>query len=369
MGKVEGRMTPEQQGIVIDDEEGFNDFRDALSDYAPRIETLVAFLRQQPQDAVAIADLFRLFHNIKGDAGLCRLDFLVAFMHAAETLLARVRAGEVVFSGLLADVLLLAVDRLQLTVDMLDGIEAPSDLHLDALVEGLQSLREEPAATLDAACQRLIDQASGSAGVDEPAHLPALDFGWHERSADLMYFYQLALQLERRSTLFTGRTERNLKLALLTNQIASFPVDVAQLYAACCVHDIGMMFLPESLWIGSARMTPEQRRHMSEHASWGGGLLQRMPGWEEAARMVWQHHEKPDGSGYPLGLYSSEIVAGAKILALVDAFESGLVKQGARGPSYSVMRAGAEVNAADRQFDPLWLEPFNRAVRTLLHSA
>jgi hypothetical protein len=362
-------MNPEQQLIEIDDEEGFNDFRDALFDYAPLVEQLVAQLKEDPDDTIAVADLFRLFHNIKGDAGLCRLGFLVSFMHAVETLLERVRAGEISFSSVLGDVLLLAVDRLQLTVDMLDGTEPEGDLQLQTLVDALQGLQMQSRDTMDAACQHLIDDVTGTGNWEEPVTAPDLDFSWHERAGDLAYFYQLALQLERRSALFVGRTERNLKLVLLTNQIAGNHVDPAQLYAACCMHDVGMMLLPESIWIGGARITAEQRKLMSEHASWGGGLLQRMPGWEQAARIVWQHHEKPDGSGYPFGLPCDQIEPGAKILALVDAFEAVMVKQGARGQSSSILRAGAEVNAAERQFDKAWVEPFNRAVRYLVGSA
>ena len=59
-------------------------------------------------------------------------------------------------------------------------------------------------------------------------------------------------------------------------------------------------------------------------------------------------------------------MAGAKILALVDAFEAVMVKQGARGQPRSTLRAAAEVNAADHQFDKRWVEPFNRAVRHVI---
>lgn len=358
-------MSQEQWRAEIEDEESFQDFRDALSDYAPHVEALVALLRLHPGDSKAVADLFRVFHNIKGDASLCRLGFLVPFMHSAETLLARVRAAEVPFSAALADVLLLAVDRLQQAVDVLASHEPTGDLHLPEFTAGLESLHAVPASAMDAACQRLIDAMTGADNRGEPGGVPDLDVQWCDRGGDLAFFHQLALQLEQRSTLFQGRTERNLKLAQLTNQFAGAWVDADQLCAAVYLHDVGMMFLPESLWIGGAHLSDVQRRLMSEHAGWGGELLARMPGWEEAAQMVLQHHEKPDGSGYPLGLTGAEIVPGAKILALVDAFEAVMVKQGARGQPRSTLRAAAEVNAADHQFDKAWVEPFNRAIRYL----
>jgi len=360
-------MSQSQAQVVIEDDESFQDFRDALSDYAPKIELLVAALRLRPDDPGRIADLFRTFHNIKGDASLCRLGFLVPFVHASETLLARVRAGEVPFSPLLADVLLLAMDRLQLAIDQIANREPMGDLHLPEFTSGLEAMHTLSAPALNTACQRLIGALTG-VGVhqqDEDA-APEVESIVQARPADLAYFRQLALQLELRSPLFSGRTERNLKLALLTNQFAGGWVDNDQLCAAMYLHDVGMMFLPETLWVGGAQLSEQGRAQMCEHVAWAAGLLQRMPGWEEAARMVLQHHEKPDGTGYPHHLSATEIVPGAKIIALVDAFEAVMVKHGSRGQVRSLLRAVAEVNAAEQQFDSAWVEPFNRAIRQML---
>ncbi|MBV8046131.1 MAG: HD domain-containing protein [Paludibacterium sp.] len=357
-------MTDEQISTLIEDEDSFHDFHDALNDYAPHIEALVALLRQQPGDTGAVADLFRTFHNIKGDASLCRLSFLVPFIHAAETLLARVRAGEVPFTPRLADVLLLSTDRLQQTVEALAANEPTGGLHLKELTASLEALKSLPPPQLERACGQLIDALTG---VDETrGEAPDLAALTADRTGDLAFFKQLALQLERRSSLFTGRTERNLTLALLTNQLAGSPVDADQLRAAVYVHDLGMMLLPETLWVGSRVMNDAERALMREHVGWASGILQRIPGWDLAARIVLHHHEKPDGSGYPQGLLADEIEPGAKIMALVDAFESVMVKQGARGQPRSTLRAAAEVNAADHQFDKYWVNCFNRAVQHLL---
>jgi HD-GYP domain-containing protein (c-di-GMP phosphodiesterase class II) len=79
--------------------------------------------------------------------------------------------------------------------------------------------------------------------------------------------------------------------------------------------------------------------------------------------MVAQHHEMPDGAGYPNASKLGEICDGAKILAIVDAFEAVMLKHIHRGKNRSVLRAIAEVNACDNQFAPEWIEPFNRVIR------
>ncbi len=52
-----------------------------------------------------------------------------------------------------------------------------------------------------------------------------------------------------------------------------------------------------------------------------------MPGWMAAAEMVAQHREMPDGRGYPQQLRGDAICPGAKILAIIDAFEAVMLKQ------------------------------------------
>jgi hypothetical protein len=49
-------------------------------------------------------------------------------------------------------------------------------------------------------------------------------------------------------------------------------------------------------------------------------MLQRFSGWDEAARMVLDHHESYDGTGYPNRLSENKFIRGARILAIVDPF-------------------------------------------------
>ena len=113
-------------------------------------------------------------------------------------------------------------------------------------------------------------------------------------------------------------------------------------------------------------MSPEDKVALCNHPGFAAGLLLRMPGWEPAAEMVAQHHEMPDGAGYPKGLPGAQICDGAKILAIVDAFEAVMLKHINRGKNRSVLRAIAEINACDNQFSPEWIEPFNRVIRRTL---
>jgi HD-GYP domain-containing protein (c-di-GMP phosphodiesterase class II) len=176
------------------------------------------------------------------------------------------------------------------------------------------------------------------------------------------------MQLESRSPMFKGRTMRILRLALETNKTGGNKVDPVQLEAAVYLHDMGMMFLPEALWLKVGGMTVDDKKAMRNHPGYAAGFLQRMPGWEVAAEIVAQHHEMPDGGGYPNQISGENICPGAKILAIVDAFEAVMLKHIHRGKNRSVLRAIAEINACDKQFAPEWIGPFNSVIRKTIEN-
>lgn len=353
----------------IQDRDALDEFADTLSDRAPEVERNVARLKKTPGNREVTADLFRAIHNIKGDASLCKLELAIAIAHPIESLLARFRGGEIVFSDLLAETVLLAIDRLELAVDALLTHKGLDNLRLLPLVQGLEKLAVTPPEQIDRISKDLIEAVTGFPPVlaTSAAKVARVGSGVPPSSTttgdDLHFFRSLALQLESRSPLFKGRSMRILRLALETNRVAGSPVPPLQLEAAVYIHDVGMMFLPESNWLKIGRMTTEDKLVLRNHPQFSAGLLSRMPGWEAAAEMVVQHHEMPDGAGYPNGLIQEQISPGAKILAIVDAFEAVMLKHSHRGRNRSVLRAIAEVNACDNQFAPEWISPFNTVIR------
>ncbi|WP_410497916.1 HD-GYP domain-containing protein [Chitinibacter sp. S2-10] len=361
----------EQSGInlvnpYIEDWDSFQDFRDGLADHAPQIEALIARLRHQPDDRTTITNLFREFHNIKGDAGLCRLSFVIPIVHGAETLLARMRAGEISFNDALAEVLLLTLDRLEQSIELLSQRQTLASLSLMALTSGMNHLAEQPEEQIKAATLRLIEAVTGF----KPNQTLNKNYQpqFQERSStalhqDLVFFRELALQLEAHSPLFAGRTERNLHYALATNKIAGNRVDPEQLEAAVYLHDIGMMFLPDSLWLQPGKLSTTAMAQLQRHPQWAAEIANRFVGWQPATQMILQHHETVTGNGYPQQLQENEICDGAKILAIVDAFEAILLKHSHRGQQKSTLRAIAEINASDRQFSAEWVQAFNQLIR------
>ena len=354
----------------IYDREALGEFADSLTDHAPNIERNMAKLSREPANRVVIADIYRSLHNIKGDAALCRVEIAGLIAHPIESLLTRLRSGEVRYAPLLGEVILLSIDRLELAIEALVAGKPVNHLKLVELVEGLEQMSEASQADLDSVAAQLIKSVTGfrpQSTLHTPIDsLPAQEKPKGSMATDLLFFRSLALQFETHSPLFAGRTERLHQLAMDTNRAAGSPVDAVQLEAAVYIHDVGMMFLPEAVWLTAGSMSDEKRKILQSHPGFGAGLLDRMQGWKMAAEIVLQHHEMLDGAGYPGGLKGDGICPGAKILAILDAFEAVTLKHSTRGHKRSVLRAIAEVNACNNQFAPEWIEPFNSVIRRMV---
>jgi HD-GYP domain-containing protein (c-di-GMP phosphodiesterase class II) len=129
------------------------------------------------------------------------------------------------------------------------------------------------------------------------------------------------------------------------------------------LHDIGKIGVPDLILRKPAKLTPEEWVLMRQHPLHGQQILRGIEFLEGAARVVAQHHEKWDGSGYPLGLRGEGIDVCARIFSVADAFDAITSDRVYRkGKPYRA--AAEELDAwAGKQFDPKVVEAFHRVPR------
>src|ERR1700685_2522943 len=94
--------------------------------------------------------------------------------------------------------------------------------------------------------------------------------------------------------------------------------DLEALHAASLLHDIGKLAVPEHIISKPGRLTPEEFEKMKIHTLVGAEILERVRFPYPVVPIVRAHHEKWDGTGYPMGLKGAEIPVGARILSAVD---------------------------------------------------
>jgi len=94
--------------------------------------------------------------------------------------------------------------------------------------------------------------------------------------------------------------------------------EMQALHAAALLHDIGKLAVPEHIISKPGRLTHEEFEKMKIHPVVGAEILERVRFPYPVVPIVRAHHEKWDGSGYPMGLKGTEIPIGARILSAVD---------------------------------------------------
>ncbi len=97
---------------------------------------------------------------------------------------------------------------------------------------------------------------------------------------------------------------------------------IEHLVIAAKVHDIGKMYVPSDILSRPGKLSPIEFDLIKTHAQGSYDILQDLEFQQPVALMALQHHERLDGSGYPNGLKSEEILIEAKILAVADVVEA-----------------------------------------------
>lgn len=87
------------------------------------------------------------------------------------------------------------------------------------------------------------------------------------------------------------------------------------------VHDLGKIGVPDHILLKPGSLTPEEWQQMRRHPQLGANILQSAS-LHDLASWVLAHHERPDGTGYPLGLSGDAVPLEARILAVADAYEA-----------------------------------------------
>lgn len=169
--------------------------------------------------------------------------------------------------------------------------------------------------------------------------------------------------IESRDPYTGGHCRRLAEYAGLVAERLHFPesdLEVVRLGAA--LHDMGKIVVPDSILKKPDKLTPEEYAIVKQHCYSGGQICKRVGFLMNAYPIVYHHHERWDGKGYPDGLKGDKIPMGARIVAVVDAYDAMTTDRPYREALpleevWSILRDGA-----GRQWDPRMVETFIETV-------
>jgi putative nucleotidyltransferase with HDIG domain len=133
----------------------------------------------------------------------------------------------------------------------------------------------------------------------------------------------LADAIDEKDPYTRGHSERvNHYAVLLAKQLGLEKKEIRQVHIASLFHDIGKIGIEDKILRKPAMLTDEEYTVMKQHPEKGAQMLSKIKALHDIIPGMRFHHERWDGTGYPLGLKGEQIPVPARIVAVADAFDA-----------------------------------------------
>ncbi|MCR5829987.1 MAG: HD-GYP domain-containing protein [Lachnospiraceae bacterium] len=206
--------------------------------------------------------------------------------------------------------------------------------------------------------QKLSAMLKGTSDPDNDTLMGVVDDMFHSCRTGIQLFNLLHCMRNFDDVTFSHSINVSLICGVLATWLNRSKSETELLMQCGIYHDVGKLMIPKNILNKPGKLTPEEYALVKTHTTQGYNLLKdrKLPREVKLAAMM--HHERCDGSGYPMGLKGNQIEEVAKILAIADVYEamtSPRVYRKAICP-FEVIRL-FEIDGLSL-FDPVYLLPF-----------
>lgn len=163
----------------------------------------------------------------------------------------------------------------------------------------------------------------------------------------------ITLTVESRDPYTAGHQRRVSDLArTIATRLSWSTEQIDEVRMAALVHDLGKISVPAEILNKPGRLTPSEFNMIKEHPRVGYEILKTIDFPWPVAEIVYQHHERLDGSGYPQGLKNGKIHPVSRVLAVADVVEAMLSHRPYRS-AFSPLEVAAEIKkGSGTLYDP-----------------
>lgn len=120
-----------------------------------------------------------------------------------------------------------------------------------------------------------------------------------------------------------GHSERVGQYAVLLGRQMGLPErELELLRFAGILHDVGKIGIPDEILNKAGRLTEDEFARMRQHPAMGRDIVSKISSFKELVPIIYHHHERVDGAGYPDGLTGASIPFLARLISVVDGFEA-----------------------------------------------
>jgi HD-GYP domain-containing protein (c-di-GMP phosphodiesterase class II) len=197
------------------------------------------------------------------------------------------------------------------------------------------------------------------------ANVSSMAFGGYRANNDLIHSYRSTVRAlvslaDAKETSGGGHSRRLVEYALMgARELGLSKQQQQNIEYAALLHDIGKLSIADAVLNKAEPLSDKEWAMIRRHPIVGYEILRDIPFLKEASILILYHHEKYDGSGYPQGLHGDNIPLGARLIAVVDAFDNMTTPHAYR-EAIPAQKAFTELSSkAGEQFCPLAVKAFN----------
>jgi len=185
-----------------------------------------------------------------------------------------------------------------------------------------------------------------------------------QANIDLQKTYNRTLEgwakaLELRDAETEGHSRRVSELAGVLGQALGLDDrELVHLYWGSLLHDLGKLGIPDRILHKKGPLTKQERALIEQHPVYGRDLLEEIEYLQPAIDILYHHHEKWDGTGYPKGLEKDQIPLKARIFAVIDVYDALTSERPYRDAWPSEKAKQYILDQAGEHFDPMVVDHF-----------
>lgn len=173
----------------------------------------------------------------------------------------------------------------------------------------------------------------------------------------------LITALEIRDTFIPGHSSRVANYSLLISRHLNFSEDnLKNIRLAALLHDIGKLYIDESILNKKGRLTKEELSIIKSHPVMGERIIEPIEVSRPVKPFIRHHHERYDGNGYPHRLAKEDIPMEARIISIAESYDS-MISESSYKKKLSKEEAIEELKREKhKQFDPKIVDVFLEAI-------
>ena len=169
-----------------------------------------------------------------------------------------------------------------------------------------------------------------------PHSVPSLLDALHQTT--LVFLEEMMNQLDRWTY---EKRFHSYRVSILSEELGKrmslSPERLMTLRAGALLHDIGKIRIQQDILNKPGGLTPKEWSIMRQHPAHGRSILSQIPSLVFAREIVYQHHERWNGSGYPKGLKEEAILLESRIFGVVDSYDAMISRR-----SYNIVKSHEE---------------------------